>query len=42
MTDKLSWIDDELKTLKDTGFYNSIARSIPRRVPSWWWTAKKC
>jgi len=24
MTDRLSWIDDELKTLKETGFYNNI------------------
>src|SRR5690606_1397277 len=24
MADKLAWIDTELKTLKDTGFYNNI------------------
>ncbi len=24
MDDRLAWIDDELKTLKETGFYNSI------------------
>ena len=24
MTDKLTWIDEELKKLKDTGFYNTI------------------
>ncbi len=24
MTDKLSWIDDEIANLKETGFYNTI------------------
>src|SRR5665811_1961064 len=24
MTDRLAWIDDELKNLKETGFYNNI------------------
>ena len=34
MTDKLSWIDDELKTLKDTGFYNSI-RTLDSPQGAW-------
>jgi len=34
MTDKLTWIDDELKTLKDTGFYNSI-RTLDSPQGAW-------
>ncbi len=34
MTDKLAWIDDELKTLKDTGFYNSI-RTLDSPQGAW-------
>ncbi|MCK9246193.1 MAG: glycine C-acetyltransferase [Anaerolineaceae bacterium] len=34
MTDKLAWIDDELKNLKDTGFYNSIPTMDSPQGPS--------
>lgn len=34
MTDKLAWIDEELQTLKDTGFYNTIPIMDSAQGPS--------
>lgn len=34
MTDKLAWIDEELQTLKDTGFYNTIPVMDSAQGPS--------
>ena len=34
MTDKLTWIDEELKKLKDTGFYNTI-RTLDSPQGAW-------
>lgn len=34
MTDKLAWIDEELQTLKDTGFYNTIPTMDSAQGPS--------
>ena len=34
MTDKLTWIDEELKTLKETGFYNNIPTMDSAQGPS--------
>lgn len=34
MTDKLAWIDDELKALKETGFYNTI-RTLDSPQGAW-------